>query len=77
MLSLYNSSGTLIATNDDWQTDINAVFMEQNGYAPANPVESATLQTNLAPGAYTLVVTGKNSTQGIAWSKFTIFRARA
>ena len=66
VLSLYNSSGTLIATNDDWQTDIGSVFIEQNGYAPSNPVESATLQPNLAPGAYTLVVTGKNITQGIS-----------
>ena len=49
VLSLYNSSGTLIATNDDWHTDIGSVFMEQNGYAPSNPVESATLQPNLAP----------------------------
>ena len=60
VLSLYNSSGTLIATNDDWQTDIGSAFIEQNGYAPGNPAESATLQQNLAPGAYTLVVTGKN-----------------
>jgi hypothetical protein len=65
VLRLYNSSGTLVATNDDWHTDIGAAFMEQNGYAPSNPAESATLQQNLAPGAYTMVVTGKNITQGI------------
>jgi arylsulfate sulfotransferase len=66
VLSLYNSSGTLIATNDDWRTDIGSEFMEQNGFAPSNAVESATLQQNLAPGAYTMVVTGKNITQGIS-----------
>jgi arylsulfate sulfotransferase len=66
VLSLYNSSGTLIATNDDWQTDIGSAFIEQNGYAPGNPSESAALVQNLAPGAYTVVVTGKNSTQGIS-----------
>jgi hypothetical protein len=66
VLSVYNSSGTLIATNDNWRTDPGSVFIEQNGYAPSNPVESATLQPNLAPGAYTMVVTGKNSTQGIS-----------
>ena len=37
VLSLYNSSGTLIATNDDWQTDPGSTFIEQNGLAPANP----------------------------------------
>ncbi len=66
VLSLYNSSGTLLATNDDWQTDIGATFIEQNGFAPPNPVESAHLQTDLTPGAYTVVVTGKNGAQGIS-----------
>jgi hypothetical protein len=66
VLSLYSSSGTLIATNDDWQTDVGSAFIEQNGYAPSNPVESATLQQNLAPGAYTVVVTGKNAAQGVS-----------
>ena len=63
---MYNSSGTLIATNDDWQTDPGSAFIKQNGYAPPNPAESAILKTNLAPGAYTMVVTGKNMTQGTA-----------
>jgi hypothetical protein len=66
VLSLYNSSGTLIATNDDWRTDIGSAFIEHYGLAPGNPAESATLQANLAPGAYTMVVTGKNMTQGIS-----------
>ena len=66
VLSLYNSSGTLIATNDDWQTDPASTFIEQYGLAPGNPAEAATLRTKLAPGAYTMVVTGKNITQGTA-----------
>ena len=66
VLRLYNSSRTLIATNDDWQTDPGSAFIEQYGLAPPNPAESAILKTNLAPGAYTMVVTGKNITQGIA-----------
>jgi arylsulfate sulfotransferase len=65
VLSVHDSSGNVIATNDDWQTDIGATFMEQNGLAPGNPAESATLQT-LAPGAYTVVVTGKDATPGIS-----------
>jgi hypothetical protein len=66
VLSLYNSSGTFLATNDDWQTDIGATFIEQNGLAPGNTAESAHLQTDLAPGAYTVVVTGKNGAEGIS-----------
>ena len=66
VLRVYNSSGTLIATNDDWQTDPGSAFIKQYGLAPPNPAESAILKTNLAPGAYTMVVTGKNITQGTA-----------
>jgi arylsulfate sulfotransferase len=66
VLSLYNSAGTLIATNDDWRTDIGSAFIEQYGLAPGDPAESATLRQNLAPGAYTVVVTGKNRSQGIS-----------
>jgi arylsulfate sulfotransferase len=66
VLSLYNASGTLIATNDNWQTDVGATFMAQNGLAPGNPADAAMLRTNLAPGAYTIVVRGKNGAQGIS-----------
>ena len=65
VLRVYNSSRTLIATNDNWQSDPNYSTIEANGLAPANLLESATVQT-LAPGAYTVIVTGNNSTQGIA-----------
>jgi len=64
VLKVYNSSGTLIASNDNWQDDIGAAYIMQNGLAPSNPSESATLQT-LAPGAYTVIVTGKDPTPGI------------
>jgi hypothetical protein len=64
ILSVHDSSGNVIATNDDWQTDPGASEITANGLAPTNPSESATLQT-LAPAAYTVVVTGKDSTPGI------------
>jgi hypothetical protein len=63
---VYNSSGVVIATNDNWQTDPGSAFMAQTGFAPSNPAESAALVTNLAQGAYTVVVRGQNSTQGIS-----------
>jgi arylsulfate sulfotransferase len=66
VLTVHNSSGAIIASNDNWQTDIGATFMAQNGLAPSNPSEAAALLINLAPGAYTVVVTGSNSTQGIS-----------
>ena len=64
VLKVYNSSRTLIATNDNWQDDIGAGYITVNGLAPANPSESALLQ-NLAPGAYTVIVSGKDPTPGI------------
>ncbi len=64
ILRVYNSSHTLIATNDNWQSDPNHFVVEANGLVPANVLESATAQT-LAPGAYTVIVTGKDPTPGI------------
>jgi len=64
VLSLYNSSHTLIATNDNWQSDLNHFLLEANGLAPANLLESATVQT-LPPGAYTVIVRGRQGTPGI------------
>jgi arylsulfate sulfotransferase len=64
VLRVYNSSGTLIAANDDWQSDPNHSVVEANGLAPANLLESATAQT-LAPGAYTVMVRGKQATPRI------------
>jgi hypothetical protein len=66
ILSVYNSSHALIATNNNWPTDPGSAFMAANGFAPSNPSESAALLQNLAPGAYTVVVRGQNSTHGIS-----------
>jgi hypothetical protein len=65
VLTVYNSSGEIIASNDNWQTD-GHTLIEENGLAPSDPSESAALLTNLAPDAYTVVVTGNNSTEGIS-----------
>jgi hypothetical protein len=64
VLSLYNSSGVLIATNDNWQSDPQNAAIKKNGLAPDNLLESATLQI-LPPGAYTVIVNGKDSATGI------------
>ena len=64
VLRVYNASRTLIATNDNWQSDPNHLVVEANGLAPADLLESATAQT-LAPGAYTVIVRGKDTTPGI------------
>jgi hypothetical protein len=64
VLRVYDSSGTLVAINDDWQSDSSRSFVEADGLTPANPSESA-IARSLAPGAYTVIVTGKDTTPGI------------
>jgi arylsulfate sulfotransferase len=63
VLRVYNSSRTLIATNDNWQSDPHNADIRKSGLAPDNLLESATLQT-LTPGAYTVIVAGKDPTPG-------------
>ena len=65
MMELHNSSGALIASNDDWQLSSQASQIAASGIPPTNPNESAIIAT-LAPGGYTAIVRGVNNTTGIA-----------
>jgi len=62
VIQLFNSAGTNIAGNDDWKTDQQNV--QDTGLAPTNDRESAIVIT-LDPGAYTVVMRGKNNSSGI------------
>jgi hypothetical protein len=64
VITLYDSAGQALGTNDNWQTGDNADQIIADGLAPSDPAEAA-LRTTLEPGAYTAVVTGKDSAQGI------------
>jgi hypothetical protein len=72
-LELYDGTGALIASNNNWQTTIiggiitsNQVQEIQNsGHAPRDPNESAII-ADLPPGNYTAIVRGVNDTIGIA-----------
>jgi hypothetical protein len=63
-LDLHNSTSS-IATNDNWQSAANANQIPTSpvDYRPPNSLESAILIT-LQPGAYTAILSGKNSTTG-------------
>jgi hypothetical protein len=63
-LELRNSSGALIAFNDNWGQATNAPSIPTN-LRPPNNLESAILAT-LNPGSYTAIVRGVNSTTGVA-----------
>lgn len=60
ILHLYDATGALVATNDDWQSDSRSAELTANHLAPADPVESAIL-TSLNPGQYTVVINGRNA----------------
>jgi glucose/arabinose dehydrogenase len=62
-LELHNSSGALIAFNDNWRTNQEAAIVA-TGLAPTNNNESAIVGI-LAPGNYTAVVRGANNSIGI------------
>ena len=63
-LDLHGSSGSLIASNDNWK-DAQQAEIQASGLAPADDRESAIVRA-LSPGAYTTIVRGKNGTGGIA-----------
>src|SRR4029077_3311856 len=65
MLELHNSTGALIASNDNWQTGGQVSQISASGLAPSNALESAIIAT-LPSGNYTAIVRGVNSTTGIA-----------
>lgn len=63
-LELHDSTGAVIASNDNW-ADTQALEVNASGIPPPNELESAIVRT-LAPGAYTAVVNGKNGATGTA-----------
>ena len=65
-LALYNTNGTLLASDDNWQTHpAQAAAITIYGLAPSNNLESA-IAISLAPGSYTAIVSGKNNQTGVA-----------
>jgi hypothetical protein len=63
-LSLFDSNGSLMSTNDDWESN-QEVAIRATGLAPTNSLEAAIL-TTLTPGAYTAVVQGVGGLSGVA-----------
>ncbi len=63
ILELHDSTGAIIAQNDNWQ-DTQAAEIAASGHAPTQAAESAIVIT-LPPGAYTAIVRGKNGATGV------------
>jgi hypothetical protein len=70
-LSVYDSSGTLIASNTGWGTgsnpaQITSVSASVGAFALAAGSADSALIVNLQPGAYTIQVSGVGGTTGVA-----------
>jgi hypothetical protein len=64
-LELRNASGTLLASNNDWQDDpIQAGLISAAGLALPNALESG-IATTQAPGQYTALLGGLNNGTGV------------
>jgi hypothetical protein len=71
-LELRDSTGALIASNDDWQhtivggiiTNDQTQAIRNSGYAPTDGRESA-IMAELPAGNYTAIVRGVNNTSGV------------
>ncbi len=63
VLDLYDSSGALVATNDDWIAEHNTIFA--TALPPTSEREAAILAT-LLPGPYTAVVRDRDGQPGLA-----------
>jgi hypothetical protein len=62
-LELHDSSGAIIASNDNWRTSQETEILN-TGVAPTLDAESAIVKT-LEPGAYTVIVKGAHGETGV------------
>ena len=66
-LQLHNANGTIMVSNDDWQSDsASAGELSANGLALPNPKESGIFTSLAPPGQFTAIVAGKDGGLGIA-----------
>jgi phosphatidylinositol-3-phosphatase len=63
VIELHRSDGAIAAANNDWK-DTQQLEIQATGLAPADDREAA-LIASLDPGAYTVVLSGRNNATGI------------
>ena len=64
MLTIYDTNGAAIASNNDWQDATYALDVSGNGLAPSDPLEAAIILHPPA-GLYTAIVSGANGGTGV------------
>ncbi len=66
VLQLFDANGTLLQTNDNWQDDPQqAGEIQQRGFAPSDPRESAIFRS-VGAASFTAILRGNNNTVGNA-----------
>jgi hypothetical protein len=60
-LELHDAQGTLLDSNDNWQTSTHKTQIQASGFAPPNPAEPA-VYVSLPAGNYTAIVYGVGAT---------------
>jgi hypothetical protein len=65
IIEVHGPSGEFLGANDNWRDALTRQQINDSGLAPANDLESA-LWGTINPGAYTVIVRGKNDATGIA-----------
>jgi len=79
-LSVFNGAGTSLATNTGWGTSSNPSLIESTASAvgafpfASGSADSAQL-VNLAPGAYTMQVSGAGGTTGVSLAEVYVVPA--
>jgi hypothetical protein len=65
-LELHNANGTIMVSNDDWQSDpVSAAALTANGLALPDPKEAGIFTSLAPPGQFTAILAGKNGGIGI------------
>nr|MBA2271624.1 hypothetical protein [Chthoniobacterales bacterium] len=62
-LEVFDSAGTLVGSNDNWQDSADQQAIFDTGIPPSNSLESAVIGS-VAPGAYTAIVSGADGGTG-------------
>ena len=64
VIEVHGPSGELLGTNDNWKDAATSQQISDSGLAPSNDLESA-LWGVIDPGAYTVILTGRNGGTGV------------
>ncbi|MFL6589214.1 MAG: hypothetical protein ACJ8M4_03490 [Chthoniobacterales bacterium] len=69
ILTLYNASGSVVSSNDDWQQSPERVAIEASDIPPRDPREAAVMAT-LTPGSYTALIGPARGKSGLGLVEF-------